>query len=379
LFRKGKRLIALVGFTVISAAGLAACGGGPNTLALVGSDTTSGVMGAVANSFNAGPSADTASNVPPTLGATQSFTVPSDKRCGQVVYHGTNNPPPNGSTAGINALNADTTGCVDIARSSRDRRDTDPAALEFYAFAKDAVSWARFPNACPGGDAAPAGCAPITLTQAQIQGIYLCTLPGGAAAGNVPSITNWNQVGGDNEPIARYLPQLGSGTLSFFETKILGLTSAQQGVLDDTGCEAGNRPGRVQENSGSAIPAADRDNAIVPYSFANWTAQSNGVEADIRSGAQLGRINNVVPNATTINDGTFIGRRYVNNVVKNGSPSYAAAIDFVGVDSGGNGFLCANTASVNNLITQYGFVLNSLAPAGPGLPNSRCRKNPTPL
>jgi phosphate transport system substrate-binding protein len=372
LLRTGMRLIGLVGFAAISVVGLAACGGGPNTLALVGSDTTLDVMGPISTQFNNTASADTASNVPSVLTGSQTFTVPSDKRCAAKTYDSGANKPPNGSGAGISALVADSTGCIDIARSSRGRSASDPASLEFYAFAKDAVSWARFPVACPGGDVAPAGCAPTNLTQDQLKGIYLCDQPG-----NVPKFTNWNQVGGDSEPIARYLPQTGSGTLSFFETRILGLTSAQQGVLDGTGCAT--QPTRIEENHGNQVPVADRDNGILPYSFAQWTAQSNGTITDDRAGATLGQINGVTPNATNVNNNTFLGRRYVYNVAKTGSPSYAAAIQFIGVNSSGNGYLCTDDATKNSTLTQYGFILNSFAPAGSGLPNSRCRKDPTPL
>jgi phosphate transport system substrate-binding protein len=361
LFRtRGIRLIGVVGFAALSAVGLAACGGGPNTLALVGSDTIVDVMGPLSTQFNSGPSADTASNVPSVI-TSGSFTVPSDKRCAAKTYNA-GSPPPNGSGAGITALVADTTGCIDIARSSRGRSATDPASLEFYAFAKDAVSWAKFP-----------GSAPANLTQDQLKGIYLCTEPGG-----LPKFTNWNQVGGTANPIIRYLPQVGSGTLSFFETKVLGLTSAQQGVLDGSSCATA--PIRFEENHGNQIlPAGNRNKAILPYSFAQWTAQANAVIPDDRAGSTLGQINGKPANATTINSGTFLGRRWVYNVVKTGSQSYAAAVDFVGVDAGGNGFLCADTPSVQATIAQYGFVTNSLAPAGPGLPNSRCRKDPTAL
>ncbi len=372
MFRTGKRLIGLVGFAAIAAVGLAACGGGPHTLALAGSDTTVDVMGPLSNGFNNTASADTAANIPSTLTGSQTFTVPADKRCAAKTYDSGANKPPNGSSAGISALVADTTGCIDIARSSRGRGASDPASLEFYAYAKDALSWGRFSVACPGGDAAPAGCAPTNLTQDQLKGIYLCDQPGG-----LPKFTNWNQVGGDNEPIARYLPQSGSGTLSFFETRILGLTAAQQGVLDGSSCAT--LPIRVEENHGNQVAVADRDNAILPYSFAQWTAQANGVITDDRAGATLGSINGVVPNATNVNNNTFLGRRYVYNVVKTGSPSYAAAIQFVGVNASGNGYLCTDDATKNNIITQYGFILNSFAPAGSGLPNSRCRKDPTPL
>ena len=66
-----------------------------------------------------------------------------------------------------------------------------------------------------------------------------------------PKFTNWNQVGGDNEPIIRYLPQAGSGTLSFFETRILGLTEAQQGVLDGSAWQRAATA--VEENHGNQV------------------------------------------------------------------------------------------------------------------------------
>src|SRR6478672_1298601 len=105
------RLIGVVGFAAISAVGLAACGGGPNTLALVGSDTIVDVMNPISNQFNATASADTASNVPSVLTGTQTFTVPSDKRCGEQTYNSGANKPPNGSGAGITALINASAGC----------------------------------------------------------------------------------------------------------------------------------------------------------------------------------------------------------------------------------------------------------------------------
>jgi hypothetical protein len=74
-----------------------------------------------------------------------------------------------------------------------------------------------------------------------------------------------------------------------------------------------------------------------------------------------------------------LGRRYVYNVIKQGSPEMGHAIDFAGVDSSHNGFICGNNNTAKFLIAGYGFVVLPFAPAGPGLPNSTCRKNPTPL
>jgi phosphate transport system substrate-binding protein len=372
------------GVAVLSAIGLTACTPNAKTLAVEGSDTTENVMAALSNAFNNSSSDDTAVNVPTVLSGSTTFSVPGDKQCGaQTVRNGASAngvddgtwDPPNGSTAGKTALKGSGTdhrganGCIDIARSSSNRGGSDPATFEYYAFAKDGLSWARFPNACPGGDASPAGCAPLTLTQTQLKQIYLCT-----NAGN-PAITNWSQVGGDNEPIIRYLPQTGSGTLSFFQTTILQETSAQQNVLDDTACNV--RPLRTEENTGNQVASGNRAAAITPYSFAQWTAQSTNTVPDVRAGSQLGRINNVAPNATTINNGTFLGWRYVFNVVRTDGPSYQDAVDFVGVDNGGNGWLCTNDSAKNNIITQYGFLLLPNAAAGGGVTTtSRCRKNP---
>jgi phosphate transport system substrate-binding protein len=389
LFKHFMRVGVATGLIALSGVALTACGPPPQVLALVGSDTTQDIMGRLATEFNNNTSPDIAVNVPPVIGVGATFNVQGDNQAAAFSFSnptagddpdpaGNNrDEPPNGSGAGITALINDGTGGneagqIDIARSSRGRSASDPANIDFFAFAKDAVSWARYGTACPGGDAGPSGCSPQTLTQNQLKGIYICS-----ATTGVPSITNWNQVGGDNQPIVRYLPQVGSGTLSFFETKVLGLSSAQQGVSDDSDCNTA--PIRVQENTGTGVSAANKPAAILPYSFAQWTAQSNGTVPDIRGGATLGKINNVAASATTINNGTFLGRRWVFNVVKQGSPSAASALKFVGVTSSANGYICADNSTVQNLISQYGFVSNPLGPAGSGLPNSRCRKNPAAL
>jgi phosphate transport system substrate-binding protein len=253
---------------------------------------------------------------------------------------------------------------VDTTRSSRGRKSTDPANLDFYAYAIDGVTWAKYTSTH----------APASLTQSQLQGIYLCTNSG------KPQFTNWAQVGGSSATIIRYLPQVGSGTLSFFETKILGLSSSQQGVLDDSSCTV--KPKRIEENHGNLVVMADRQRAILPYSFADWTAQKNGVVTDFRANSVLGKINGVAASPATLGIGCstcFLGRRYVYNVIKHGAPSEGPAIGFAGVTSAGNGYVCSNNATKINTIGKYGFVNLPLAPAGSGLPNSRCRKNPAEL
>jgi phosphate transport system substrate-binding protein len=265
---------------------------------------------------------------------------------------------------------ADSTGCLDFARSSRGKSGTDPSTLEFYAYAKDALTWGRFPNACAGGDLQKPGCAPGNLTVDQIRGIYNCTEPGG-----LPLYTDWSQVGGDAGAIKRFLPQTGSGTLSFFETKILGLSSAQQGVLDSSSCAT--PPTRTQEHDATQVPVGDRSVAITPFSYAKWNQMVNDLIPDLRAGVKLAKINSVKPTETTISDNTFFGVRYIYNVAKTTTPHYGQVMRLIGVNATGNGYICSGVESSN--ITLYGFVPLTSAPAGPGLPNSNCRLNPTPL
>ena len=383
MFRRVKRAalalgaagVVLGGFATPAAHAVPPPNGVKEKLALVGSDTTFDVMGAITHSYNTfsgNTDPDKVSNVPFLLPPGGSFTVKGDSHCGPVTYSNPGNPPPNGSTAGINALVADSTGCVDLARSSRGRSPSDPANIDFYAYAKDAVTWGRFGTACPGGDTGKPGCAPGNLTIDQLRGIYLCTQPGGQ-----PLFTNWNQVGGDNGVIHRYLPQLGSGTLSFFQTKILGESSAQQNVLDSSSCAT--PPTRTEEHDATTIPPSEQPRAITPFSFAKWNQMAHGlISPDKRNGVKLAKINSVKPTLATIGNNTFFGTRYIYNVLKTTEPSYNATLDFAGVDATGNGFICGSNA-VQSILTQYSEVPLAFAPAGPGLPNSFCRKNPTPL
>jgi phosphate transport system substrate-binding protein len=357
------RLAAVGAAVLMSGVLLTACKTIPpkTGLGAAGSFTTNALMDNLSfrysgNPNGANPNRDPVFGVPATVfSGNQSYTLPDDGRNCRGITYNSGNQPPNGSSAGINALLADTNGCIDIARSSRGRSASDPGNIDFYAFAIDGVSWSGYNG----------GHQPVNLSQAQLQGIYLCT------NGGQPSITNWSQVGGSPGSIIRYLPQTGSGTLSFFETRILGLSSAQQGVLDGTSCN--NAPIRIEENNGDQVVNAFKPFAIAPYSFADWTAQKNGVIADHRGGSYLGGINGVGPAASSVQEGCgpcFLGRRYLN------------ALDFVGVDAAsgqGNGWICNNQDVAKFTIAAFGFVPLNVASAGPGLPNSTCRKNPTAL
>ena len=350
-----------VGLLTSPAHAVPAPNGATNVLAAVGSDTTFDIMkkalkGFGSNTtFNPAP-IDKAKNVPPTLAVGGSYAVPGDANCAAFSYTNAN-PPPNGSSSGITALINDTTGCVDLARSSRGRTVSDPSNIEFFAFAKDAVSWNAFRNtACPGLDTGPVGCAPNTLTQQNLKDIYGCL------------INDWSAVGGDPGVIVRYTAQSGSGTRSFFDSKVLGGNTSNNPSCPST---------EVQESNSTLVAAGSRSTAILPYSFAQYTAQKNLVVPDLRAGTKLGKINGVAPNSTTIGNATFLGVRWVYNVAKTTSPSYGDVLRVIGVDATGKGYLCSGAQASN--ITLYGFVPIPSGPSGPGLPNSTCRKEPAPL
>ena len=157
-------------------------------------------------------------------------------------------PRPNGSSAGIAALAANTkTGdgkhfCVDFARSSRPRASTDPAkapgGILFVALAKDAVTWAA--NSTTN--------APANLTTAQLNAIYSCT------------DTNWNQVGGKSGTINAQLPQTSSGTRAFF-LKAIGLVNPGPCV------------GSTAEENEGINTVLKGPNTIFPYSIGKFIAE----------------------------------------------------------------------------------------------------------
>jgi phosphate transport system substrate-binding protein len=369
------RRIAAVGAIALGlVAGLAAPSGaippGNNAreaLQAVGSDTSYFVMRGLVGLWNNDTTINQASfkdfvyNTPPKLGGAfpSSFHVNGDPKCGAKDYPPLT--PPDGSSAGISALVADGThGCVDLARSSRGRSSSDPSNLKFFAFALDALSWSRF----PGTHSAP------TLTQQQLINIYTCN-----ASTGLPFISNWNQVGGTAGKIVKYAPQTGSGTYSFFNSKVLN------GAVIDQNCNASHKSIFTQEHDNTGVTAANKPFAINPFSYAQWTAMKNGVIPDRRNGAVLGSINGMAPSPSTIKVPSphFLGTRYIYNVLKTNEPSYNATLRFAGVDATGPGFLCKSSVGIRAQISKYGDVPLNNGVTGPGLPASFCRLEPTPL
>jgi ABC-type phosphate transport system substrate-binding protein len=185
---------------------------------------------------------------------------------------------PDGSSAGIKALNADQTDtnkaggqtiyCIDYARSSRPP-NTTTFEDAFVALMRDAIDWS-YPVV--KGEKNP---QPKSLDKAQLVAIYTC------------KDTNWDQVGGKNAPIGVVIPQTGSGTRATWLLQ-LGITATdepcwQNGTItikgvtyvieENTGLSTGNVAQFTKTNKwpdGKVIPASD---VIYPYSLGDWIAQ----------------------------------------------------------------------------------------------------------
>ncbi|SEE36925.1 PBP superfamily domain-containing protein [Streptomyces sp. 3213] len=270
-------------------------------LAGVGSDTTQDVVNALGDAIT-----NSSGKVIASWNAVGSSTI-TTKSTGTCTI-----ARPNGSGAGITALNAaidGSTGCVDFARSSRGPNNTTTTDLTFIPYAKDAVSWVK-----QDGSALP-----DTLTTAQLKAIYECTL------------TTLNGV-----TLTPILPQSASGTRAFFLSSI-GVTTPGSCVTSDS---------TIEENNGSIVNSAGD---IFPYSVAQYTAQETFVVDDLRGDAVLGSVGGVAArNADNTLNLSFPYLRNVYNVVPTAKLSNALIADtFVGTASK----VCANTAT----ITNYGF------------------------
>ena len=353
----------------------------PQTIAVVGSDTTQDVMAALAADYNADTSynADPDNIVNVLSQQPAPIVVPADgsTTCATRTYATPAGPgqtlAPNGSSNGRDALRISVQaqdGCIDVARSSGPPRPigSDLATFHYVAFGLDAMGWTSASTR-----------APANLSLTQLRGIFNCTF------------TDWSQVGGTAGPIQRYYPQTGSGTYQFFQSDVLGFNAA---TFSSPSCPAVIF---TQENSGQLVAAnGDQLTAIVPYSAGNWVAQARGTAPEQRSGQILRQLNgqsltvgsgsNVTLNtAGPVNESNvklnnptpaFPGIRYVFNVMDETSPKYDQINRYFGfinlAEGGGKSPLC-NGQKVA-IIQDYGF--GDLPPTvGPNnLNGSTCRE-----
>jgi ABC-type phosphate transport system substrate-binding protein len=280
--------------------------------------------------------------------------------------------PPLGGSAGVAAMEADTTGQIQFARATSSPKPGETSVENFWAYALGAVDYVTFP-----GTRAPAG-----LNVAQLQSIYTCNPATGA-----PFVSDWSQLGGKPGGITRYAPLVGSGTLSFFQTKLLG------GQKVDQNCDSSHLATYITQDDATAIPSTQFSNAIFVFEWADWRSQKTGFSANRTNGSVLGKFGPTAatetsPSAANVNETSkrYFGTRYIYNVSmktlhpKNDKQQLNKINRLIGVRPAplGPGWICSGKAAAD--IKKAGYVPLSLFHTGGfGLGNSHCRLNPTPL
>ncbi|MGH3710954.1 MAG: hypothetical protein ACRDRQ_23245 [Pseudonocardiaceae bacterium] len=247
-------------------------------LAGVGSDTTQDVMNGFANG--------TSASAPPFAGikSGSNFVVSSFDATGSatITTHPTtactNIPRPSGSGNGVNALDADTSGCIQFARSSSDLSSTHPNDT-FIPFATDALPFAT----------AAITNVPKSFTKAQLTTIY---------SRNVEQTCI-------RQPL---LPHVGSGTRNAW-LAFIGVGGSGQPALGT--CVKDTLNGvPIEEHDGRVLTNGEQ---LVPFLLAQFIAQTTQPSVTDRHGPAVPRaVDGVAPY-----DETFPFVRTVFNVVRN--------------------------------------------------------------
>jgi hypothetical protein len=302
--------VALVGMTFAGAAAVAVpafadpATGTYRPLAGVGSDTIDGVMDAISNAVTIGGVKQIAN-----YNALGSATIQTQADASCSISR------PNGSGAGRAALDAALTAgknCLQFARSSSGVASTTNA-MSWVSLAVDGVTFAVRSD----------GAVPKSLTSVQIVNIFKC---------GVSSI----------HPV---LPQTGSGTRSFWLGK-MGITEGDitAGTYPClTGAGTTLSPAYTEEHNGVTL-ATDQ---IMPFSIAQWNAQSTGTITDVRGKTVLGNVDSKTANV--LNTGG-VYTRTVYNVIPKASKGVSPWSDvFVGSSS----LVCQQSL----IIQKYGFAV----------------------
>ncbi|MEW1719862.1 substrate-binding domain-containing protein [Streptomyces sp. NPDC093109] len=280
-------------------------------LAGVGSDTTQDVMNGLSQVVTIN-----GTKVLGSYNATGSSTITTkdpavNNKCAMAR--------PNGSGAGrtalLNSLQA-ADGCLDYSRSSSLSLGAAAPGLTYVPFGVDGVSYAVTPSSV----------LPRKLSLADLKAIYHCD----------PAFVGT----GPNFKINVLLPQAGSGTRSFWQSQV-GITEADV-VAGVYPCISDKKNGAaVQEHDGRVLD----DKSIVPFSIAQYLAQSSQTVADVRGRALLGVIDNKTP--TTLNS-DFGVKRDVYNVIPT---SKIGTAPWSTVFAGPNSLICKESGVINT----YGF------------------------
>jgi hypothetical protein len=268
---------------------------------------------------------------------------------------------PVGSGAGANELCGQGQNGVRQVNFSRASSNKATVCSDSYAvaFAKDAVSWWHATKDASGNPTASAKIS--TITKAILKDIY---------AGNIIQWSELNNNAGVLDKDGNQLTDLpasfidvydvqqGSGTREFWHATFLGGTKTDLNLgsltaqkLSDAGFvgstadyKAAHSLSTGQENQASSIFVDGKESTAIYYMSLgrykqaagitgtdNYSGNSTGVVGATDS---MGKINGVAPTDATVLDSTFVGQRYVYNILR--YPS-AATLAYAGP----KGFLCS--------------------------------------
>src|SRR5438128_6949833 len=130
----------VLGLVAPAGAGPTVLTGNKNSLGAAGSDTSYWMMQTISPQYNVAvknSDGDYVTQIPPLNNAPfpAGTFVPADDVAPSTVWDSSSAPltPPNGSSAGISAMDADTTGAIDFARSSRGPNTGETSTKHFWA------------------------------------------------------------------------------------------------------------------------------------------------------------------------------------------------------------------------------------------------------
>ncbi|MBA3744026.1 hypothetical protein [Sporichthya sp.] len=309
---------------------------GDRPIAMVGSETTTPVINALANDASAlaiGGVRQVAS-----FNATGSATI--DTHAGTIPAC-TAITRPNGSSAGRTAFLASLTaadGCIQGARASSLSLGATTPDLVYIPFGRESITFAITNTSAFGKN----------LTMAQMRGFFRCTSANLLGGGSPYSTPNYRAM----------LPQNGSGTRSYWigadaiDYAGAGITVPNSGPVPGAACVqngADENSTLIEEHNGSQVNNFE----IVPMSVAQWTSQTSGViSTDVRGSTRLGQLDSKNPFATD-----FGLQRDVYNVFSatdiDAATPTALQQSIQTLFKGASSQICTNAASVA-IIKRFG-------------------------
>jgi hypothetical protein len=191
------------------------------------------------------------------------------------------------------------------------------------------------------------------FTQAELETLFGTGMPVTLSDGT----EYWPADGAVTQPtgskvIDLYVPQPGSGTLSFWATQ-MGFSASSPPAWDHQTILAGPATGvAVEEHDGTAF--ASDPNGLGPLSIAQWISQSNNHD-DRRHGDQVNDINGISPfTGTSLNESFPIVREVYNvmpydAVVNTGDGNFDPAL--AALFAGSSSLLCSDVFTIK----AYGF------------------------